>query len=65
MSTKLRNRRLAEDKLGSFLEQALVGEDLIHTILDAPVGLCARACVRSCVLSRRGAGGAGAGGEAR
>lgn len=37
MSTKLRNRRVAEDKLGSFLEQALVSEDLIHQVMDAPV----------------------------
>lgn len=37
MSTKLRNRRVAEDKLGTFLEQALVSEDLIHQVMDAPV----------------------------
>jgi hypothetical protein len=37
MSTKLRNRRVAEDKLGTFLEQALVSEDLVHQVMDAPV----------------------------
>jgi hypothetical protein len=37
MSTKLRNRRVAEDKLGTFLEEALVSEDLIHQVMDAPV----------------------------
>jgi hypothetical protein len=37
MSTKLRNRRVAEDKLGTFLEQALVSEDLIQQVMDAPV----------------------------
>lgn len=37
MSTKLRNRRVAEDKLGTFLEEALISEDLIHQVMDAPV----------------------------
>jgi hypothetical protein len=37
MSTKLRNRRVAEEQLGSFLEQSLVSEELIHAVMDAPV----------------------------
>lgn len=41
MSTRLRNRRAAEGVLGAFLEQALVSEDLIHQVLDAPVSLMA------------------------
>jgi hypothetical protein len=39
MSTKLRNRRAAENKLGVFLEQVVVSEDLISSILDSEVGL--------------------------
>jgi hypothetical protein len=37
MSTKLRNRRALEDRLGSFLEQLVVSEDLISSVLDSEV----------------------------
>lgn len=37
MSTKLRNRRAVEDKLGGFLEQVVVSEDLISSVLDSEV----------------------------
>lgn len=71
MSTKLRNRRVAEDKLGTFLEQALVSEDLIHQVMDAPVSgqlQCYQIWLRGTVLQRdlitltmSAAAGAGAG----
>jgi hypothetical protein len=38
MSTKLKNRRAAENKLGAFVEQMAVPEDLINSVLDAEVG---------------------------
>lgn len=37
MSTKLRNRRAVENKLGMFLEQLVVSEDLISSVLDSEV----------------------------
>lgn len=37
MSTKLRNRRAVENKLGVFLEQLVVSEDLISSVLDTEV----------------------------
>ena len=38
MSTKLKNRRETEGKLGSFIEHLSISEAMVHSILDAEVG---------------------------
>eukprot|EP00877_Chromochloris_zofingiensis_P003974 jgi/Chrzof1/13578/Cz08g03010.t1 len=37
MSTKLKNRRVAENKLGAFVEHMAVSEDLVSSVLDTEV----------------------------
>lgn len=62
MSTRLRNRRAIEEKLGAFIEAVAVPEDLAAGIMDAEVrraglgGAClpaGRACARGRGLPRR------------
>ena len=38
MGTKLKNRRAAEQKLGTFIEHLTVSEDMVTSILDSEVG---------------------------
>lgn len=40
MSTKLKNRRVAENKLGAFVEHMAVSEDLVSSVLDTEVSIC-------------------------
>jgi hypothetical protein len=37
MSTKLKNRRAAENKLGAFVEQMAVSEDLVTSVIESEV----------------------------
>ncbi len=49
MSTKLKNRRLAENKLGQFVEQMAVSEDIVAGIMDAEVGHMSSCSLVSCL----------------